>query len=58
MNSCFGIDSEEAYEVEEFNINEGSDQNEIQKVNPVKTLPIHDATSIEQGLRQSVTAVS
>ena len=58
VNSCFEIDSEEAYEVEEFNISEGDQPSDNQNGYSSSKSPMHDVTSIEQGLRQSVTAVS
>ena len=59
VNSCFEIDSEEAYEVDAFDSSDGDDQNvEGQQDNSPKPLPMHDVTSIKQGLQQSVTAVS
>ena len=61
VNSCFGIDSEDAFEVvEEFYPVESSDanQNQQEQGHLQNGLATHNVTSIEQGLRQSVTAVS
>ena len=59
MNSCFGIDSEDAMEVvEEFYPVETDDVSSGQQGDYQNGLATRDVTSIEQGLRQSVTAVS
>ena len=59
VNSCFGVDSEDSMEVvEEFYPVENSDTNQNQQAYLNNSLATHDVTSIEQGLRQSVTTVS
>ena len=59
VNSCFGVDSDEAFEVvEEFYPVEASDANHSQQGHIRDGSTTRDVTSIEQGLRQSVTAVS
>lgn len=59
VNSCFEIDSEEAFEVvEEFYPVEASDASRSQQGHAQNGSRTHDVTSIEKGLRQSVTAVS
>ena len=59
VNSCFGIDSEDAMEVvEEFYSVETDDVSSGQQGDYQNGLATRDVTSIEQGLRQSVTAVS
>ena len=59
MNSCFGVDSEDAMEVvEEFYPVETDDVSSGQQDGYQNGLATRDVTSIEQGLRQSVTAVS
>ena len=59
MNSCFGVDSEDAMEVvEEFYPVDTGDVSSSQQGDYQNGLATRDVTSIEQGLRQSVTAVS
>ncbi|MCG3873561.1 hypothetical protein [Psychrobacter sp. Ps7] len=59
MNSYFGIDSEDAMEVfEEFYPMELGDDGNDQQGEYQNGLVTNNVTSIEQGLRQSVTAVS
>ena len=58
MNSCFEVDSDEAFEVvEEFYPVEASQAINSQKGYAQNGIATHDVSSIEQGLRQSVTAV-
>ena len=59
MNSCFEIDSDSLLDVvEEFYPVETDDVSSVQQGNYQNRLATHNVTSIEQGLRQSVTAVS
>lgn len=59
MNSAFEIDSDEALAaIEEFYPAESSDTNQQQQEHRQNGLATHEVSSIEQGLRQSVTAVS
>ena len=59
VNSCFGVDSEDAMDVvEEFYAVETDDVSSSQQDGYQNGLATRDVTSIEQGLRQSVTAVS
>ena len=59
VNSCFEVDSDDLAEVaEEFYPMEIDAASNNQRSNPKSGLVRHNVTSIEQGLRQSVTAVS
>lgn len=59
VNSCFEIDSDSLLDVvEEFYPVETDDVSSVQQGNYQNRLATHNVTSIEQGLRQSVTAVS
>ena len=59
VNSCFGVDSEEVFEVvEEFYPVEESDASNSQQGHTQNGITTYNVTGIEQGLRQSVTAVS
>ena len=59
VNSCFEIDSDEAFDVvEEFYSIDSNQANDSQKDHTRNGAAINNVTSIEQGLRQSVTAVS
>jgi len=59
VNSCFGVDSEDAMDVvEEFYAVETDDVSSSQQDGYQNGLATRDVTSIEQGLQQSVTAVN
>lgn len=59
VNSCFEIDSDGLLNVvEEFYPVETDDVSSSQQGNHQNGLATHNVSSIEQGLRQSVTAVS
>ncbi len=59
VNSCFEVDSDGLLDVvEEFYPIETDDVTSDQQGNYQNNLATHNVTSIEQGLRQSVTAVS